>query len=77
MSSLIKFWLLLSFPNIWTVPHSQMIWLLSLSHDFALHLCDEIATYYLVFSTFISRTTSLLISITVCVSLYSIFVISQ
>jgi hypothetical protein len=37
ISSWIKLWLLLSFRNIWTVTHLQMIWLLFLCPDFDLH----------------------------------------
>jgi hypothetical protein len=61
--------LLLPFQNILIMSHFQMICLLSLRHDSALHSGDETATY-LVFNTFTSRTTCLLTLIKVCFSLY-------
>jgi hypothetical protein len=67
-----KFDLLLSFTNIWTVPHFQRLYLLSLCHEFALHSGDSISTYsFLCVYFYANLLTSA--NYIFCVFLYGIY----
>jgi hypothetical protein len=64
-TSWIRFCLLLSFPNIWTVQYFQRIYLLSLCYDFTLHSGDKTSSYslFLCFYFWTNLLTSIRVSV--------------
>jgi hypothetical protein len=65
----------LLFPNLWTLPHFQKIYLLYLCHVFPAFFW-QYSNIYLVFSVVISRPNSLLASIKVSVSFFIVSMLS-